>query len=80
MNDNKRSPHEIANLLRLASGTWIEIRRDQHNRVYALISKYRRHPPAAYASGRFEFRAEGLEYGTGETRLMARHVPVTFPR
>lgn len=69
----------IAELLRTSSGQWVEIRRDKHNRIYALLSKWRRSPPAAFRSGRFEFTAAGCGYRSGETRLMIRHVPVTFP-
>lgn len=72
-------PTSAADLLRLVAGTWVEIRRGPHNQIYALISKYRRHPPVAYRSGRFVFRAHGLGYGTGETRLLAKYEPVTLP-
>ena len=67
-----------ADLMRSNSGEWIELRRDAHNRIFAVLSKWRRSPPKPYSSGRFEFVARGLAHGTGETRLLARHVPITF--
>lgn len=72
-------PAIIAPMLRQASGTWHRIRRDKHNRIYALISKYRKDPPRPYRSKRFQFKAVSAGFGSRETWLVARHMPVTFP-
>lgn len=70
---------EAADILRSHSGEWLVIRRDRHNRIHALISQYRRRPPKALTLGRFTFRVKSAGHGTGETKLIARHMPVTIP-
>lgn len=69
---------DIATSLRLNAGTWVVLRTDAHNRIHAVLYKWRRRPPRALL-GRFEFKVRSTGYGSHETRLLARHVPATFP-
>lgn len=72
---------DIANKLRLVSGQWIEIRRDTTARINSTLGHWRRNAgkrPRAYTA-RYEFRMRSCGYGTGQSALLARHVPVTFP-
>lgn len=64
--------------LKLNSGQWAALRTDTHNRIHAVLSKWRRVPPPALR-GRFEYRVKSNGYGSHETTLLARHMPATFP-
>lgn len=71
----------IANLLRLASGQWFEIREDTTARINSTLGHYRRNVgkrPRAY-SDRYDFRMKSIGRGTGRSTLFARHEPITFP-
>lgn len=72
---------EIARTCRLASGKWIEARRDTSTRINSTLGHWRRNigkRPRAFTD-RYEFRMQTCGYGTGLSKLMVRHVPVTFP-
>lgn len=72
---------DIADKLRLASGTWITIRTDTPARVHSLLGHWRHDRgkrPRAY-SDRYTFRAKSAGYRSHQTHLQARHDPITFP-
>lgn len=74
----RRPAAEIAETLRLHAGQWIVIDSDQHNRIHARISRYRRGAVKVYPPERFSFRVQSNGYRSGTTRLLARFEPVTF--
>lgn len=72
---------DLAGVMRRAAGHWQMLDEDGYRGgLSSRATSWKRRPPAAFASGRFEFRVRQDPERPGDRFVLwGRHVPVTFP-